>query len=82
MNYINILPHRKPETMTVVWKKKPMRLWCLTTKAGALPMVRGQLWQMKDVRSSSTDRLAHQQSAPYLSDSTDEQFIANKTVSA
>ena len=22
MNYINILPHRKPETMTVVWKKK------------------------------------------------------------
>lgn len=45
-------------------------------------MVRGQLWQMKDVRSSSTDRLTHQQSAPYLSDSTDEQFIADKTVSA
>lgn len=55
---------------------------CLTIKAGALAMVRGQLWQMKDARSSSTDRLAHQQSALYLPDSRDEQFIADKTVGA
>lgn len=50
-------------------------------KAAALPMVRGQLWEMKGLRGSA-DRLAHQQSAPNLSDCSNEQFIADKTVSA
>jgi len=55
---------------------------CSAIKAAALPMVRSQLWEMKDARARSADRLACQQSAPSLSDSRDEQFFADKTLSA
>lgn len=51
-------------------------------KAAALPVVRSQLWEMKDIRARSADRLTCQQSAPNLSDGRDEQLIADKTVSA
>lgn len=49
-------------------------------KAAALPMVRGQLWEWRGLRGRSADRLAHQQSAPNLSDSSNEQFIADETL--
>lgn len=53
----------------------------LAINAAALPMVGSQLWKMKDMRARNADRLACQQSTPNLSDSRDEQFIADKTVS-
>lgn len=49
-------------------------------KAAAVPMVRGQLWELGDLRGRSADRLACQQPAPNLSDSSNEQFIAEETV--
>lgn len=55
---------------------------CLAFKAAALPVVRSQLWEMKAIRARSADRLTCQQSAPNLSDSRDEQLIADKTISA
>lgn len=63
-------------------EKMEMVVKCSAITAAALPMVRSQLWEVKDVRARSADRLACQQSAPNLSDSRDEQFIADKTVSA
>lgn len=42
----------------------------------------GQLWELSSLRGRSADRQACQQSAANLSDSSNEQFIADETVSA
>lgn len=52
----------------------------MDSKQQLYPIVRGQLWELRGLRGRSADRLACQQSAPNLSDSSNEQFIADETV--